>query len=68
MKINATHHQGAFLVLLSSLHGGHILYTQNQTNFLSDKGSMFYLVGRPRFAAADRTGWRSSFCGLDSWR
>lgn len=37
MRINANHHQGAFRVLLSSLHAGHILHTQNQTNFLSDK-------------------------------
>lgn len=29
---------------------------------------VLYLVGRPRFAAADRMGRRSSFCGLDSSR
>lgn len=34
MNINANRHQGAFLVLLSSLH---IFYTRNQTNFLSEK-------------------------------
>lgn len=34
MNINANRHQGAGLVLLSSLH---IFHTQNQTNFLSEK-------------------------------
>lgn len=37
MSINAKHHQGAVLVLLSSLRAGQILNTQDQTNFLSDK-------------------------------